>query len=299
MPGNLKKNFLIYAIIAFGSMYAIQNIQTTDGDFRFLETSFVSILENLARENKFEPVDLAIEKVTLKQTGGPTEDFNYYKYAANIVIKNHGGDLENGQLTLETGENGKHAFVRNDVDGFSLAKDQSYIIENYELFFGGNYNGGKLIVELKLPEKVDYYVGNNKYEVDVFAFPSKIQSLGITEVKDDGSIQLSFEPYDGSFNTDGFEVYKTDALIFDQEDAKYAESSEGEDVYGYYLIKNSESLINNFNWSLMQGNDADPRNIKLAENPFNDAADHYIYLKSTNPIDGNYVVSDVIALLSL
>lgn len=294
---SFKKNFLIYAAIGFGSVYAMQNIEVSDGGFKFLETSFVSILENMAEENKFEPVDLGIEKVTLKQIAEPNKALNYYKYAANIVIRNHGGALKNGQLILQTGNNGKHSFVKNDTEGFSLAKDQAYIIENYELLFDGNQNGGKLTVEIKLPEKVDYYPGNNKYEMEIFALPAKIQSLGIREIKSDGSVELTFDPADYSLTNGGFEIFKTEALNFDNEEARYAESSDGEYVYSYYRIRNSEDLMKNFRWSLIQGNDANPRNITLAENPFYDDKAHYIYLKSTNAENGDFVVSNIIQLV--
>lgn len=297
MPGHFKKNFIFYAVIAIGSLYAMTNIKVSNGNFNFLETSFVNILDNVVQDNKFEPVDLGIQNVTLKKIADPTSDFNHYKYVANIVVKNYGGDLKNGQLILQAGGSQKHNFVKNDTDGFSLAKGETYIIENYEILFDGNYNGGKLTVELKLPDQVDYFEGNNKFDVNIFELPPKIQSLGINEIKDDGTVKLSFDPLPYTVSANGFEVYKTDALSFDESDSKYAETTYANKIYGYYRIKNSEEFVKDGDWSLMQGTDTDPHSIKLSTNLFDDSAAHYIYLKSTNPENANYAVSNIIELV--
>lgn len=297
MKGYFKKNFIFYAIIGIASMYAMANIQVKNGDFRFLETSLVSMLENVAEKNKFEPVDLSIQNVTLRKVGNPTQDFNYYKYVANIVVKNHGGDLKNGQLILEAGENQRHSFVKNDAEGFSLAKGQTHIIENYEILFDGDYNGGNLTVKIKLPEKVDYFDENNKFEIKISDFSPKIKALSIVGIKEDGTVQLDFDSLPYSVSTNGFEIYKSEGLSFDESDSKYAEASFEDKTYGYYRIKNSEELIKNGNWSLLQGTDRDPHSIKFAENPFEDSIAHYIYIKSTNPENGNFVVSNILHLV--
>lgn len=294
MRGHFKKNFIFYAIAALVSLYVINNTKAPAGDFNYMETSLVYLLENVAHKNRIEPVDLGIQNVTLRKIAEPTQEFNHYKYVANIVVKNYGGDVKNKQLILQAGDNQKHNFVKNDAEGFSLAKGQTYIIENYEILFDGDYNGGKLTVELKLPEKIDYFEENNKFEVNVFELPPKIQAITISEIKEDGTIQLSFDPLNYTVSTNGFEIYKSDALSFDENDSKYAETASDNKIYGYYRIKNSEKLMQNADWSLVQGADRDPHSIKFAENPFDDTAAHYIYLKSTNLESGNYVVSNII-----
>lgn len=297
MKGHFKKNFILYAIIGLFSLYSVNNVNVSDGSFKFMETSLVSILENVAQSNKFEPVDLGIQNVTLKKISDPTPDFHYYKYVANIVIKNFGGDLKNGDLILRAGSNQKHNFVKNDTEGFSLAKNQVYIIENYEILFDENYNGGKLTIELKLPEKTDYFLENNKFEVNIFELPPKIQSLSVAGIKNDDIYQLSFDPLDYNILNNGFEIYTSNSLNFDDEDARYAETVAGDKILGYYRIKNSEKLIKNGNWSLMQGTDGDPHFIKFAKKPFEDDAAHYIYLKSTDPASGNYIISNIIEVV--
>ncbi|MCX6734591.1 MAG: S-layer homology domain-containing protein [Candidatus Peregrinibacteria bacterium] len=297
MKGYFKKNFIFYAIVGIASMYAMTNINVSNGDFKFLETSLVTMLENVAESNKFEPVDLGIQNVTLRKISNPTQYFNHYKYVANIVVKNYGGDLKNGNLILEAGDGQKHSFVKNDAEGFSLGKGQSYIIENYEILFDGDYNGGKLTVEIKLPAKVDYFEENNKFEVNISDFSPKIKSLSVTEINEDGTINLEFDPLPYTVSANGFEVYKSENLNFEESDSKYAEASFGDKTYGYYRIKNSENLMKNGNWSLLQGTDRDPHSIKFAENPFTDSIPHYIYLKSTNPENGNFIVSNIIELV--
>lgn len=294
MIGHFKKNFIFYAVAALASIYVMNNSNVPDEDFKYMETSLVHMLENVADKNKIEPVDLGIQNVTLKKIAEPTQEFNHYKYVANIVVKNYGGEIKNKQLILQAGDGQKHNFVKNDTEGFSLAKGQTYIIENYELLFDGDYNGGKLTVELRLPEKLDYFEENNKFEVNIFELPPKIQSLGISGIKEDGTIQLSFDPLNYTVSTNGFEIYKSEALSFDESYSKYAETSSDEKIYGYYRIKNSEDLIKKSDWSLVQGTDMDPHSIKFAENPFDSTAASYIYIKSTNTESGDYVVSNII-----
>jgi hypothetical protein len=297
MRSHFKKNFIFYAIIGLISLYAVNNTEVENGNFTFLETSLVSMLDNVAAKQKFEPVDLGIQNVTLKKISDPTQNFSFYKYAANIVIRNNGGDLVNKQLILQAGANQRHNFVKNDAEGFSLAKDQTYIIENYEILFDGDYNAGKLTVEIKLPEKVDYFEENNKFEVNIFEFPPKIQALSVNSIKNDGTIQLSFDPLVYNISANGFEVYESESLNFEENDSKYAEASADDRTYGYYRIKNSEKLLKNDDWSLVQGTESDPHSIKFSENPFNSTTTHFIYLKSTNPENGNYAVSNIIKLV--
>lgn len=297
MKGHFKKNFIFYAIVGIASMYAMANIQVSNGDFKFLETSLVTMLENVAQDHKFEPVDLGIQNVTLRKVSNPTQDFNRYKYVANIVVKNYGGDLKDGQLILRAGDTQRHNFVKNDAEGFSLAKDQTYIIENYEILFSGDYNGGKLTIEIKLPEKVDYFENNNKFEVNIADFNPKIKSFSVAGIKEDGTIQLGFDPLPYTVSSNGFEVYQSDSLNFEESDSKYAEVSLEDKTYGYYRIKNSEELMKNGKWTLLQGTDRDPHSIKFAKKPFEDSDSHFIYLKSTNEETGKYLISNIIELV--
>ncbi|MBI5753712.1 S-layer homology domain-containing protein [Candidatus Peregrinibacteria bacterium] len=282
MRSGFKKKIILYVVIGLGSIFVVNNVKISEGNFGLFRTSSIAV---------FEPVDLGIEKVTLKKIAD--------KYSANIVITNYGGDLKNGQLVLQAGDEEKHVYLKNDDRGFSLAKGKSYIVENYELLFGGDYNGGKLSVEIKLPEKVDYFAGNNKYDVDVFTLPAKIEALGIDEIEDDGTIKLAFEAKNHSTITDDFEIYKTAALNFDENESRYAEaaSESGDKIFGYYRIKNSEDLIKNNNWSQIQSVGTDPHFIKLASDPFKDPAAHYLYIKAINKETGNYVVSNIISLV--
>lgn len=299
MHGHFKKNFIFYVVIGLGSMYLINNAALPSGNYNFLQTSFVSILENVLQNQKFEPVDLGIEKVTLKKIADPRSDFNFNKYAANIVITNYGGDLKNGQVILQAGNDEKHVFLKNDEQGFSLKKGQSYIVENYELLFNGDYNGGKLSVEIKLPDKADYYTGNNKYDVDVLAMPAKINALKIDEIKNDGTIKLNFDAGNFSTVSDDFELYESDVLNFDVNDSTYAETRNtvGERLYGYRIVKNSEDLLKNANWIRRPHTNSNPHFVKFSTDPFAESATRYFYVKAVHPDTGNYVVSDIIALI--
>lgn len=295
MNGNFRKKLMLYAVVGLGLMFAVNNVRISDENLSFLETSVVSI----PRDNMVEPVDLSIEKVTLKKIADPREDFNFYKYAANIVITNHGGNLKNGQMVLSAGDAGKYVYLKTDEEGFSLTKDNSYIVENYEVLFDGNYNGGKLSVQIKLPEKVDYFSGNNQYDTEVFALPPKLEALGINEIQNDGTIKLDFDTSKYSTVANDFEIYESSSLDFDEDKSRYAEASaDSEDkIYGYYRIKNSEDLMKNTHWSRIQSVDADPHFVKLSISPFDDNNAHYLYLRAVDPESGNFVVSNIIGLV--
>lgn len=269
---------------------------SADENFKFLQTSFVSILKGVQENYEAAPPDLGIEKVTFKKIADPTRKFNYYKYSTNIVIKNHGGDLKNAQLSLNAGEDQKTVFVKNEIDGFSLAKDRSYIIDNYEILFDGSYNGGKITIEIKLPKKFDYYAGNNKYEVEIFELPAKIEGLGIEKLKDDGIFVLEFQSINSDFTLNNFEIYVSDVLEADEVEEKYAETgNETEDkIYGYHRIKNSSEILLSKRWELKTGHDSSVHTVKFKDDPFADSSVHYIYLKSINAENGNYAVSNLL-----
>lgn len=295
------KKIAVYSFIGFSLLTcSLYGYTVGTAKSNFLETSFVSVLNSVADDvvttPMLEPVDLGITNVTLRKVANPSDDFNYYKYEANVSIKNYGGDLKNGQLVLQAGDGQKHLFVRNDADGFSLLKGQSHVIENYEVLFDGNYNAGSITFEIKLPEKVDYYGGNNKYTVSLFNDGSKIDGLEIGTINEDNSVGLNFKPSNSLLSLNGFEVYESDDIPFDKNEEQYSEVNASDQPYGYSKIKNSLESIQTGKWSLLQDTDADAHLLKFSKNLFEDKATHFIYLKSTDKDSGNYAFSDIIKL---
>lgn len=297
MYGFKRKKIFLYSMLGVIFMFALSKYEfATMKNSEFLQNSFVSILNGVAENHEAEPPDLGIEKVTLKKIADPTDRLNYYKYSANIVLKNHGGDLRNAQLSLNAGEDQKTVFVKNEIDGFSLAKGQSYIIDNYEILFDGSYNGGKITVKINLPKKLDYYAGNNKYEVEIFELPAKIEGLGIEKIKDDGTFVLEFQLINSGLTLNNFEIYASDILEADEIKEKYAETrNEAEDkIYGYHRVKNSPEILLSERWELKASHDSSVHTVKFEDDSFADSSVHYIYLKSTNAENGNYAISNIL-----
>ncbi len=297
MYGFNRKKIFFYSILSaiFFFVLTNSNIAIPNGDFRFLETSFVSILRTAAEENNVQPPDFGIENVSLKKISDPTDRFEFYKYYATVVIKKHGGNVKNAKLTLQAGDEQQYIFVKNDVEGFSLRKNQNYIVEGYDVLFDGNYNGGKITLEIKSTDNQDYYSGNNKYEVDIFEMPAKIEALGVEKILNDGTFVLDFEPRSPELSVNGFEVYASDAVDSQEYEEKYAETIDGDGgIYGYHRIKNSPDILKNENFNLKPTNDPDTRLVKFSDDPFEDETTHFIYVRSTNPENGYYAVSNII-----
>lgn len=277
------------------SMFALSKYEfAVEEDYNFLQTSFVTVLKSISENRKVEPPDLGIEKVTLKKIADPTSKFNYYKYSANIVIKNDGGDLKNAQISLNAGGDQKTVFVKNEIDGFSLAEGQSYIIDNYEILLDGSYNSEKITVEMNLPKNLDYYAGNNKYEVEILELPAKIEGLGIEKINDDGTFVLEFQSIDSDLSSNNFEIYASDVIEADEIEEKYAEITVGDKIYGYHRIKNSKEILGSDRWELKASQNSNGHLVKFGDDPFADSSSHYIYLKSINPDNGSYAISNIL-----
>lgn len=299
-----RRKIFFYSLVSAVSMFAMAKydlaILNKNENFDFLHTSLVSILENVAEKRAAKPPDLGIERVTLRKTSDPTDSFNYYTYSANIILKNHGGDLKNAQLSMHAGDDQKHLFVKNEIDGFSLAKGQNYIVDNYEIYFDGNYNGGKVTVEIRLPEGLDYYAGNNKYDVEIFEAPPKIEALGLEKINDEGEFVLEFQPANSAIPVNGFEAYTAERPGVSEVEEKYAETQmgteSGQKIYSYSRIKNSPEILRSPGWKLKSISNSDGYSLKFQDDPFADPDVHYVYLKSTDTETGNYAISNLIKL---
>lgn len=273
---------------------SVLNVHQSNENFVFVEAEIFETTTELMQEALKIPTDLALEKVTLTKIAEPTASFNYYKYKANVVIKNLGGKLSNSTVVLNAGEDQKYVFVKNDVEGFSLAKDKSYIYENYEVLFDGDYNGGKLLFTLDIKDHEDLYKNNNSYEVEIFEMPSKLQDFGITGIEDDGTFDLNFKPVNPAVNADEFEFFVSETVRFEEDEIKYAELETSEKIYGYHRIKNSLENLKSSYFRATKVEDFQASEIKFSDDPFNDKIAHYAYLKATNARNGNYAISNII-----
>ncbi len=291
-----RKKTLFYVVLSLFSFYVVNNFALPKDDYKLLGTSMLKILTKIAEENKPNPPDLAIENISLRKISDPTDNFNFYKYYANITIKNYGGDLNNAELVIEGNEDQKSALVKNTDKGFSLAKGETYIIDRYEVIFDGNYNGGNLAIYANLKNRTDINPENNAFNVEVFELPTKIEDFSLDEIKDDGSFVIGFEVANPSLNADLITVMASDAVDYPQDEEKYAEVLSGEKVYGYNKIKVSPEILNESEFAEIKMEDPATYSLKFTADPWNDGTPHFVYVKATNPENGYFAISNLIKL---
>ncbi|MEK7547911.1 MAG: hypothetical protein AAB540_03375, partial [Patescibacteria group bacterium] len=290
-----KKKALIYSFVGLISLFAVNIFDSGKSDLRISRTSplSLSVFQSILDENDSSPADLSIEKVTLRKTGSPTGKFNYYKYSANVVIKNYGGDLTDANVVL-SGSDQKYYFLKNSENGFSLGKGKSYIVENYDVIFDGNYNGGEVKFEINIKGQNDYYKGNNSYTANVFEFPAKIENISIKGIEDDGTFIIDYKLGNPLLAADNMEIFTGDVLEVNENTERYSEIDNKEKIYSYYKIKNSPEIVQNGRFQLQKFSDTYGYKIKFTDDPWTDKTDHYVYLKTTNSKNGNFAVSNIL-----
>ncbi len=293
----MKNNKLIsYSALFLLLTFSVGVFLRPQADYDFLETSFLTILQKMTEANKPEPPDLSIENVTLKKIADPTDSFNFYKYQATVIIKNYGGSFRKAQVSLSGGDNQKQIFVKNSTEGLSLEEDQIFIFEKYEAIFDANYNGGEIDLEIKMIDRRDYFEGNNRYSAEVFELPVRLQSVGVEEILEDGTFVIHYQPKNYILDDDNYEIVTTDAANFDDEELKYDEVYSLDKIYGYYRVKNSQSVVEDDRWKTTPASPLESHFLKYEDDPFEDDTSHYAYIKAVNPDTGNYAISNIVKL---
>jgi hypothetical protein len=287
-----RKSFKRYtAALAITGVLTL-SLAISDNEFNFLETSFLNILKNITEDNVPELPDLSIEKVTVRKVGDPSEDFNYYKYYANIVIKNHGGILKNATVVLG-GNNQKSIYVSNSEDGLNLDTGGSYIVDHYELIFDGDYNGGDIDIEIEVRDRKDSDKDNNLETVSVFEGPAKIQAIAVKDLMSNGNIVLDYYPENFSLNLDDYEIVYTENLT-SLEDEKYDELPSEEGIFGYHRIKIDGDTIEGNDWAVKENTELGAHYLDLYANPHKPDKTIYSFVRAVNADTGTYAVSNIV-----
>ncbi|MFH1533528.1 MAG: S-layer homology domain-containing protein [Nitrospirota bacterium] len=289
---NIPKLFIVIALVP---IVAISAFYFSRGSFKILETSLLTILRNISEENAPEPPDLSIESVSIKKVSNPTDSFKYYKYTATIILHNHGGHLIDERVLLHGGDDQKHVLVSNTVDGFTLMRDQSYIVRNFEFIFDGRYNGGTFPFEVEVADKTDYYEDNDTYTVDIFEPDAKVESVMIEEILNDGTIVLDFNSIPFSIRKHEFEIYTSDEAAYSEDDLRYDEIYTQDEVYGYYRVKNSLRNVQSY-FTSKTTTELESHFVELDENPFLTEENNFAFIKATNPETGSYAISNILLL---
>ncbi len=290
-----KRNRILFSVILIVGLTLSVNFIYKQADFRLLENSIFTILKNFSEENTPEPPELSIEKVAALKISDPTDKFNYYRYKTTIIVHNYGGNLINGRLVIRGGDNQKHMLVKNTDEGFSLGKDDTYIIRGYEIVFDANYNGGQIPLYLDLVDRYDYFDENNYYDLAVFEGSAKIEDVSIKEVLDDGSFVVDFNEIPYSIRKHDFEILTSHSAYFENTNVRYDEVHVNDEPVGYYRIKNSYKNLADFD--VYESENANLNYVKFPENSLVDGESNYLYVKATNPENGYYSISNLIHLL--
>jgi hypothetical protein len=287
MVSNWNK-FLIYSTVSLFSLFFLAKEVIPGEDNLVLETSMLHILQDIA-EDRSKSVDLGIEKATLKKMVDPSEDFNFYRFKANIVIVNNGpGSLRNSQVVLSANDGSKKVFLKNRDHGFSLEPGERHIVDGMEVLFDGNYNGGTIDLDILPIRKNDPDLDNNRYILNVFEGAAQIKNISIDELqKPRNSFRIGYQLAHKDLEDDKLELLLSDQMTtdIDEDEKKYREIFSKREVYPYHLVKVSLDNILSGKWKTRSLDSYDPfRNFKPK----------YVFLKATDPESGNYAVSNIL-----
>ena len=288
-----RKGLLTYVLAGVVATVLSVNLAFKGEEVKLLETSVLSILQKVVEKHALTPPDLAIEKVTLKKSGNPTADFNYYKFKTTIILHNYGGKLRNEQVAIRAFPEQKNVIIKNTEEGFTLLENDTYIVRNYEVLMDGDYNGGEFSFEVDLLSEEDYFEDNNTFKVAVFEGPAKIGDIGVKDLKSDGSLELDFDAKKFMLRKHEFNFETADSLLFSGKKVEYNERSSGEKIFRYYVMKNDLKDIKG-NFVVKEISQIDTPLIKFSDDPSSDSSEHFVYVKAVNPENGFYAVSDVL-----
>jgi len=265
-----KKKILFYLLVTVVALALSSNIIFRTSNVTFVQTSILSMLENYAPK----PADLAIEKAVLVKKSNPTEEFNYYRYKATIVLKNNGGSLKNARAVLKMPD-GSAKVIKTDENGFSLGAGEKFIAKD-EVLFDGNYNGGNIKLEINLTDEFDFDETNNIYETSIFDNTSKIEDLHVSGILPNGGVEIDYDATKFRLREHQFELFVSNEM-----------KTEGEGKYmnynglSYGVFENSFENLND----LMPADDI--KSVKI------DSETVYFFVKITDPLTGNYAISEV------
>ncbi|MFA5947564.1 MAG: S-layer homology domain-containing protein [Candidatus Gracilibacteria bacterium] len=295
---NRKGKFVLYAILMIGAILIGGNFVMNKYNSKNTQSSLLALTFDIKDEviKRTAPPDISIEKITLHKVSDPSPNFNYYRYKSTIVIHNYGGDIKAANITIQSGDNQKHSFLRNNENGFYLDYDNTFILEDYEVLFDGNFNGGKVSVSLKILDQEEFNLKNNSYTVDIFELPANIDNIGVKKILENNMLLLDFKIPNEYVKNNKFEIYTVKGTDLKEEELRYAEvfDDKTKKVLSYYRVKNSKDIINSNNWLSTESQILDSYFFPFPVDLFTNKDVYYLFIKATNNETGYYGVSNVI-----
>lgn len=253
----MKKKGLVSLLLILGLSTGGYYFMPKD-DYSLMHTSLFNIYSKIAAESKLPAPDLAISDVKIEKVADPKDYFNSYKYTTEITITNHGGEMKKGEIVVK-------APGKPDIslgEDVKLAKDEEYVLKNFEIFFDANFNKGEIPIEVELRGKKETYLKNNSYVVEVFETPPKID---ITP----------YDVLDGDL-PEGVQVMFNEEIV--TRSSEYREILFKGQIFSYQLIQNSPAMMKADGWKERQNYDGQTG---------------YVYLKKEDPETGSIAISNI------
>lgn len=288
-----KLALVLVAVSIIGGVFVDNALNKSD--YNIINTSVLSVLKATYEDLAPSEPDLSIVNIVLNKESDPTPDFNYYKYKASIVVKNNGGRLINARVLLHGDGTQKNVSVRNTDYGFSLAKNATYIIKDYEVIFDGNYNGGDIPIYLDIADRADTDKTNNVFVAKIFEGPGKIKDIFISDISPDGKIELNFNDNKYVVKKHNFELLRKDNVLLSGSDEKYFENTSFAKPVGYHVYENSAKNLET-DFTKDGRSEENSHYVKFSEHPYGATNNHYVFVKALNPDNGYFAVSDVVAV---
>ncbi len=229
-------------------------------DYSLMHASLFNIYNKIAEESKLPPPDLAIIDVEIKKIDGPKDYFNSYRYAAEIKLKNYGGEVKKGEIIIKSAGRPEVSLGED----FKMVEGGGYLVKDLEFFFDADYNFGEIPIEVELRGGKERELENNIYLIDISEMPAKI------EVKPEDLFKGNLADLG-----EGVEIFVNDSVPARQ--VEYGELTVDDEVISYHKIQNTRAIIDAKGWKKVPHYDGEG----------------YVYLGKKDPETGSIAVSDV------
>lgn len=270
-------------------------------DSTLFQSSILSLFNKIGiTDYKEEYPDLGIDKITLTKIAEPSADFNYYKYRANVVLKNFGESVDKTTVVISSGEGQKKAFVRNELYGLTLDKGESFLFSDYEVLMTGDYNFRTFKFEIDIKDAKDREDENNSYTTSVLEDPAKLSGLEVSSRDARDGFYFDYDLEKGReeiLNEMNLQICIAENLNgIEKENLRYAEMFDSRNIYSYYKIKANEGLIKNKAFVCedarkLRGKYSVYKNFDLS-----DEKEYVAYLRAFNADPDSFAISNFIYL---
>lgn len=293
---NNGRKFFLYVIPILMVLAVITNVFFEKSGFRVVQTSLLALIENVSEYRTPSLPDLSIESVSLQKISEPTDDYNFYKYRATMVVQNLGGHIKDATVVASAGNNQKFSVIRTDENGFSLKKGKRHIVDSYFLILNGDYNSADFDITLELKDSADIDVSNNIISTNVFESTPRISPIKVEKVHDNGYVTFEVDVSKYNDGKHSLYLFSSDSFEANERFADYYEYYQDRVLYEYTSIRNTPSTLASSDFEKKEIEFTDPGVVKFGKNPFTDGGRHTLYFMAVDNTTGKYAISDLVVI---